>query len=203
MRSGALFVAGRSGYAGAAMAHPVHLESLIWIVFAGVWFVAALFVKRARYREPRLYRVIYGVALTVGFLLVFLPSFRRDTRIYDSRAMEWVGVVVTAAGFLLALYARFTLGRNWSGAVTLKEGHRLITVGPYRFVRHPIYTALLVSLFGTALTASTLFPFLGMGLIAACLLVKLRQEERLMAGAFPEEYPAYRSRTWALLPFLY
>lgn len=56
-----------------------------------------------------------------------------------SPVVEWAGVLLTAAGVGMAFWARWHLGANWSGAVTLKEGHELIRTGPYRAIRHPIY----------------------------------------------------------------
>jgi protein-S-isoprenylcysteine O-methyltransferase Ste14 len=94
------------------------------------------------------------------------------------------------------------LGGNWSGRVTFKENHELIQRGPYRFVRHPIYSGLLLMVLGTAVVLNRAGPFLGFVIYFAALGVKLRQEEALMTRHFPETYPPYKARTKALIPFI-
>jgi len=105
-------------------------------------------------------------------------------------------------GLLGALWARRTLADNWSGLVTLKEGHELVQRGPYRFVRHPIYTSLLLMVMGSATAAARLAAWLGFLLFAASFWIKIRQEEALMMRHFPEAYPAYKARVKALVPFV-
>ena len=93
-----------------------------------------------------------------------------------------------------------TLGRNWSSVPQVKEQHELVVKGPYRIVRHPIYTGLILAAAGTAL-AQNRGSWLFMGvLILASYWLKIRVEERLMMETFPEEYPEYRRRVKALIP---
>jgi protein-S-isoprenylcysteine O-methyltransferase Ste14 len=87
--------------------------------------------------------------------------------------------------------------------VIFKQGHELITTGPYRFVRHPIYTSILALLLGTAIAAGRLASLLAMLFFFAGFWIKLKQEETLMVGHFPEEYPAYQARVKALAPFVF
>src|SRR5262249_11895523 len=101
-----------------------------------------------------------------------------------------------------ALWARVALGRNWSGVVTLKEGHELIEHGPYRFVRHPIYTGIFTMFFATALALGHLSGFAGALLTFASFWVKLCDEEKLMLQQFPERYAAYRRRAKRIIPFV-
>ena len=68
----------------------------------------------------------------------------------------WIGLALLCAGLAFAVWARVELGRNWSGSVTVKEGHELIRSGPYAYVRHPIYTGLIAALIGTAVIIGTL-----------------------------------------------
>ncbi len=106
------------------------------------------------------------------------------------------------AGVLIAIWARFSLGRNWSGVVTLKEGHELVTSGPYAAIRHPIYTALILLFLGTTLLVGTPSASLGLACVIWSCWVKLRQEETLMLLQFPDSYPAYMARTKRLVPGL-
>jgi protein-S-isoprenylcysteine O-methyltransferase Ste14 len=113
-----------------------------------------------------------------------------------------VGTLLVAAGLGLTAWARWCLGRNWSGIITLKQDHALVRTGPYRVIRHPIYTGLLLALIGTA---SAIGKWRGV-LAVACALIgflwKIRVEEERMRQTFPE-YEQYRKRTAALIPLVY
>jgi len=112
-----------------------------------------------------------------------------------------MGAGVCILGLLMTLWARWTLGGNWSSAVTFKQGHELIRTGPYRWVRHPIYTGLLVMALGIALDFGALHCWLALPFITAAFWIKLKQEERLLLRHFPQEYPTYMSQVKALVPF--
>jgi protein-S-isoprenylcysteine O-methyltransferase Ste14 len=103
-------------------------------------------------------------------------------------------------GLGFAAWARVLIGRFWSGAVTLKADHALIRGGPYAWTRHPIYSGLLLALTGTALARDSLGGFLGLALLFAGLVVKLRQEERLLLEHFGPAYETYRAEVPALIP---
>jgi protein-S-isoprenylcysteine O-methyltransferase Ste14 len=105
-------------------------------------------------------------------------------------------------GLGVCLWARAVLGRNWSGVVTLKEEHELIVRGPYRFVRHPIYTGLLAMLTGTVIYQGHLGGIIGLVLVFVSLWIKLSEEEELMLKQFPDQYAAYRGRVKRIIPFL-
>jgi protein-S-isoprenylcysteine O-methyltransferase Ste14 len=94
------------------------------------------------------------------------------------------------------------LGKNWSGTVTIKEGHELIMSGPYAVVRHPIYTGLLLAFLGSALARGDWRAVLAFALAAAALWRKLRFEERWMRAQFGDAYAAYARRVSALVPFV-
>jgi protein-S-isoprenylcysteine O-methyltransferase Ste14 len=105
-------------------------------------------------------------------------------------------------GLFVTVWARRTLAGNWSSDVTFKQGHELITTGPYHFVRHPIYTGLLVMALGTAVAAGHLRFWLGLVMVGLGFWIKLKQEERLMLRYFPEQYPVYQKQVKALVPFV-
>jgi protein-S-isoprenylcysteine O-methyltransferase Ste14 len=100
------------------------------------------------------------------------------------------------------LWARFALGRNWSGQVTFKQDHELITTGPYALARHPIYTGMILMLLGTSVLVGHTVPFAFTAVLTFTLWIKSQVEEQLMLKHFPEAYPAYRSRVRALIPFV-
>jgi protein-S-isoprenylcysteine O-methyltransferase Ste14 len=109
-------------------------------------------------------------------------------------------VGLTIAGCLFAIWARITLGANWSGRATVKAGHELITAGPYALARHPIYTGLLTACIGTAIGYGERRCLVGLLLIVLGFVIKMGQEERLMLETFPDAYAAYRRRVKALVP---
>lgn len=132
-------------------AYPLVLKIIsgCWITFVVIWVVAALWTKPSVYKEDRARRLIYTIPLVIGAYLIFKgprlsdPLGLRVIPYVD--AIAWTGAVLCVAGLAFCIWARFTLGRNWSGVVTFKGGHELITRGPYALVRHPIYTGLLAS----------------------------------------------------------
>lgn len=103
-------------------------------------------------------------------------------------------------GLAIALWARAALGTNWSGAIAFKEGHELIQRGPYAYVRHPIYSGLLLMGLGTTLASARVSSLLMLVLALILLAIKARYEERLMIRHFPAAYPPYRARVKALIP---
>src|SRR5262249_49627999 len=133
-------------------------------------------------------------------VLLFSGAFSGRTPAVPA-ALAACGAILCWASALLAIWARVTLGRNWSGLVaSLGEHHSLIRSGPYGAIRHPIYGGLLGAMLGTALTIGSLASWLAVvtGLVA--FLLRIRIEEQLMMAAFPEAYAAYRAHTRALVP---
>jgi len=141
--------------------------------------------------------VVIGCALLVFPRMV--PAALNRPVLPAGPAAPFCGVVLVAAGLVFSVWARWHLGRNWSGEVTVKEGHTLIRTGPYRWLRHPIYTGILLALLGTALAIGAARGFIAAALILAGFVVKLRVEEARMRETFPE-YADYCRRTARLVP---
>ena len=177
-----------------------------WIAFVAVWLVAAVSTKRTVYRESRAQRLRYWVLLVIAYLLLVrgqqLPSPLNLRVIPHAAPIAWAGALLCMAGLAVALWARVILGRNWSGVVTLKEGHELVEHGPYRFVRHPIYTGILTMFFATALVQGHVAGLAGVLLMFASFWIKLGREEKLMLQQFPERYAAYQHRAKRIIPFV-
>ena len=176
-----------------------------WVVFVVVWFVAAWFAKRTVERSGT---SVGGIVWIAIILLVATGSGRlavaNGVSLWPvTSGLAVVAAAVTAAGLSVALWARASLGRNWSGEVVLKERHDLIDRGPYAFVRHPIYTGVLLMVLGTVTISGTRAAVVLFATMVAGLIVKARREERLLTKHFPEVYPRYRARVRArLIPFL-
>ncbi len=121
----------------------------------------------------------------------------------NSPAVAWVGVALTLAGIALAIAARLFLGGNWSGTVTIKEGHTLVRKGPYTLMRHPIYSGFLLAIFGTALAIGEIRALIAASIVLAVLTHKINLEERFMMEQFGAEYAQYRRKVNALIPFVW
>jgi protein-S-isoprenylcysteine O-methyltransferase Ste14 len=183
-----------------------HLIFWIWCAWALFWLVSAFGTKRTARREPYGPRLLYILIGVVGAVLIAsrgLPwSPLMNLRLWPrSWISYWTGLVVLLVGVAFAVWARVHLGRNWSGTVTVKEDHELIRTGPYRYVRHAIYTGLIAGLIGTAICSGTLRAALGVAIISAALFVKSRTEERFMRETFPGQYQKYCEEVPALIPF--
>jgi len=184
----------------------LNIISGCWLVFVATWVIGALSTKRTVYRETRAQRLRYWVWLVIAcFLLLYgrrLP-YPLNLRIVPAMAPPaCAAAVLCIIGLAFAFWARVTLGRNWSGVVTLKEGHELVERGPYRFVRHPIYTGILTMFFATALALGHVAGFAATLLMFASFWIKLCVEEQLMLQQFPHRYAVYRRRVKRIIPFV-
>lgn len=181
--------------------------AMLWIVWILFWRVSALRTKATEQHESLASRASHIIPLVIGVVLVAFPRvppvwLHRPVSV-DPLPLYWAGTVLVAAGLGFSIWARRHLGANWSATITLKEGHVLVRTGPYRWVRHPIYTGLLLAILGTALSRNDWCPLLGFAIITAAFIRKLSIEERWMLGAFEDEYRQYQANVPALIPFLF
>ncbi|MHB8309585.1 MAG: methyltransferase family protein [Metallibacterium sp.] len=180
---------------------------LLWLAWLLYWLLGAGRLKAVERRESRLQRASHGVPLALAVLLFVLPGHALGALAAPFIARSWtgygIGVALVALGLGYAAQARRHLGANWSATVTLKQEHSLIRSGPYRHVRHPIYTGMLLAFVGSALALAEWRGVLAVLLATVALIVKLRREERWMLERFGNDYAEYRKASWALLPGVY
>ena len=178
----------------------------LWLCWGAYWAAASIGVKPTVRRETIFSRMLHIAPLFVAGALLWSPAQPIDALrarfVPLAPAIEWTGVAIVAAGFAFTSWARVHLGANWSGIVTVKRDHTLVTSGPYAIVRHPIYTGLLLAFAGTALALGEVRGIVAVALAAASLWRKLRLEERWMTEQFGDAYGRYRSRVRALVPFV-
>jgi protein-S-isoprenylcysteine O-methyltransferase Ste14 len=176
----------------------------LWIAFIAYWSVAAKNSGAAKSSESQRSRSIHELLLNSGLLLLFLPvPGLAGHFLVQARSLTLAGLGVQAAFFLLAWWSRRHLGRNWSTKVRIAEEHELVRSGPYRFVRHPIYTAMLGMALGTTIVSGQYHSLLGLLIIAIAYWRKIRIEEAALGGAFGAEYDEYRHKSWALVPLIF
>ena len=120
-----------------------------WILFALYWLIASFGVKRTVKRQDPAERLLYVVFMAAGFFLLYQenPNWGPLNRrfVSDELWIAWLGSALSVAGVLFAIWARRTIGKDWSAEVQIKEGHELIRSGPYARIRHPIYTGILLA----------------------------------------------------------
>jgi len=185
---------------------PNEAFQVIWIGWVVSWVAASLWSgrteKRAATREMWIYRiVIFAGAILIAPWTAQVLGERPAWQVGSYGAYAFVGVMLT--GLALTWWARIHLGRLWSSAITRKEEHRLVETGPYEYVRHPIYTGLIIALLATAASEATPVAALGAVLIALGLWLKARTEERfLLTELGPDTYESYRRRVPMLVPFV-
>jgi len=176
----------------------------LWILFGLYWLVSALKLKKTKRRESWGQRLVYVLPLAAAFGLLFRPEARHGwlgTRFVPAGPVtEWAGVLLTAAGVAIAFWARWHLGANWSGVVTLKEGHELIRTGPYRTIRHPIYTGILLGLLGTIVVTGEVGGLLGVAIAWASFYWKARREESFLRQEFGDKFGTHAKETGMFLP---
>jgi protein-S-isoprenylcysteine O-methyltransferase Ste14 len=180
----------------------------LWLVFVAYWAVAAVGAKRNASRH--LWGGGIGLRLIVVLLIATMlrsPSLREylaETQRSASRSdvLGWTGVALCVIGFGLAISARWYLGRNWGMPMSRKEQPELVKSGPYAYIRHPIYTGLILAMLGSAIGVNIFLAVLLVP-VSAYFIYSARQEESAMLQLFPEQYAAYVARTGMLVPSLF
>jgi hypothetical protein len=185
----------------------VNLHSIVgyvWEALGVIWLIGLPFTKRAMRLQSRGSRLLQLALLVPALSLIGIDWFRRgwlgEPFRPESYFYQVLGLVLTITGCMFAIWARLTLGRNWSAQATLKDQHELIEKGPYSLARHPIYTGILLACLGTTLVFGEWRWVFALCIIVLALLSKMRQEEKLMMEAFPQAYPRYRLRVKAVIP---
>ena len=171
-----------------------------WGAFWLYWLVAAFSMKRGRIPWSRELR-IRAVIVVVVIVLVRVGAFRHH-RVNSDPWRDAIGLVLFALGLGFAIWARVTIGRNWGTPMTQKLEPELVTGGPYRLVRHPIYSGILVAGIGTAVALGWLW-LIAVGLAGVYFVYSATVEERYMTEQFPDAYPAYKRSTRMLVPFVF
>ncbi len=171
-----------------------------WVGFWLYWLIAAANVKPGRTRWAR-FAGVRVVLVVLVVLLLRLHVLKGHAGFTHSPWLQGAGLAVFVAGLALAVWARLYIGQNWGMPMSEKTDPQLVTTGPYRLIRHPIYSGIILAMIGTAL-AGSVFWLVAVGVIGGYFIYSAVMEERYMNSLFPDTYPAYRRSTKMLIPFL-
>ena len=174
-----------------------------WVSVALYWNISARSIKFAAERQDLVARLA-RTPVWLGFILFIAAGIYPAGMVVIRRTVlsDSVAVAICALGSFLAIWSRKTLGAEWSQDVELKQRHKIVERGPYSLMRHPIYTGHLLMGLGTAIASGLLVAFAGLISFVVGFWIKLNQEERLLLRGFPDEYPAYKARVKALIPYV-
>ena len=185
----------------------IHWTQLLYLLLATVWLGSLPFVKRTVQKESISSALQHTVVVGIGFYLLFgspsTPDWFNQSLFPVTFPIALAGLGLAICGIGLSIWARLTLGENWSSSPSIKQNHALIVTGPYRVVRHPIYAGFLIALLGSALQHGLVRSFLAVLTCAVGFYLKVSVEEEFMVQRFGEAYLRYRRNVSALVPYLF
>jgi protein-S-isoprenylcysteine O-methyltransferase Ste14 len=178
----------------------------LWIAWLASWGVAAFWSNRTEKGgaiAPEIaFRILFWASATL-LLAPFPDHYYAQVQFWRlDAALKWILVALTASGLLFVWWARIHLGRLWSDWLTKKAGHHVVDTGPYRLVRHPIYSGLIFAAFATAIEKGNSFALLGAAILTLAFYTRARREERFLRVELGEDaYDVYARKTAMLVPF--
>jgi protein-S-isoprenylcysteine O-methyltransferase Ste14 len=175
-----------------------------FLVMAIIWVATAFSTKRVVKKSGGwTLRFIFYATIALFVYLQKNIDFLTISLWPKTVATYVIADIVTSAGLLVMLWARITLGKNWSANIVIKENHELITSGPYAYVRHPIYSGLILMVLGVVLYVNTLGWLVFFIIFFFGAYYKARKEEKLLIDNFTDAYLEYKKHTKILIPFLF
>jgi|SRR5579859_8228352 len=182
----------------------IQIINWMWLIWILNWLVSAFFVKKTETKEPGTRRLAHLVLFGAGLLVIYGHEWHLGVLdrhfISATASINGIAVCLSAAGLILAFWARAHIGQYWSATIALKQDHRVVQTGPYAYLRHPIYTGIILAFLGQLLVTGQYRGMLGLGLIIAALVQKARSEEGLLSQILGPAYRDYRQHTGFLLP---
>jgi protein-S-isoprenylcysteine O-methyltransferase Ste14 len=183
--------------------------AFLWIVLLFFWLVSSLRAKQSFRNFNWGLQVVVRIAIAVVVILFLrIPSFHQwisnnhANALYSNFYISLAGFFVFLLGFLLAMWARISIGRNWGMPMTIKDKPVLVTSGPYAYIRHPIYSGMLFAMLGSCLSVN-IYWVVPLIVMLLYFIYSLKVEERNMGQLFPKEYEEYKKNTKALIPYIY
>jgi protein-S-isoprenylcysteine O-methyltransferase Ste14 len=191
---------------------PVLATLDVWLLWGTSWALAAAWSRRTVGRPGGVGGAAHYLPTLLGTALLFAPAIAPRLRVAGPplshgycrlpAAVDWMLCAATVTSFAFAWWARLWLGPLWSSSITRKEEHRVVDGGPYRLVRHPIYTGIIAASFLLAIELGTPAAFVGAAIMTLGWWMKAREEERFLSRELGPDYQDYRRRTPMFIPFL-
>jgi len=176
----------------------------LWIAFSLYWTIASRNQASTERGESNASTMVHQSLLGIAMLMLLLPIPGLLTRILPQSNVTLVlGLAIQITSLALAVWARRHLGRNWSAEVRIAVDHELVRSGPYRRLRHPIYTAMLGMFAGSAICSGELHSLIAFVLMSLLYVRKIRLEERILRQTFGSAYDSYRRDSWAIVPLVF
>ncbi|ERI91090.1 isoprenylcysteine carboxyl methyltransferase family protein [Clostridiales bacterium oral taxon 876 str. F0540] len=192
------------------MTSTIIITICIWIIFWIYWIISALRtrikVKKEVAGQKSVQRFVHLFLVVISYFITFYKfnnNFFWNRIIPANLLVDDIGLVILILSLSFGIWARNVLGRNWSGAIQKVEGQRLITHGPYKYIRNPIYTAIVCGFCGTFLVLGRFSSLIGLLIITITYVIKIRNEQKFLLLEFEEEYSNYIKKSWALIPFIF
>ena len=187
--------------------HGLNINAIFWWAWSGYWLYSARAVKKTKSSEKLWERLSHLLPLGFCFLMLFSKGwnflFLNENFWNEADWISYLGNGLNLMGLLFSVWARVHLGKNWSAIVTLKEDHKLITSGPYHFVRNPIYTGILLAMIGDFVCLGKTRGLLAVAIATTAFIRKIKREERFLSTEFGPEFLKYKKSVKALIPFIY
>lgn len=177
------------------------LIAILWLSFWLYWLVSAIGKKKVIKRVNSGQRFTFILFVIIILALSHLQYFHVQP-FTNNKIILALGVILCALGLGFAIWARIHLGKNWNIEPSIQEGHELVTSGPYKWIRHPIYTGILFAFLGSTLAGNSVSLAI---FIVICIIFiwRVKTEEDIMMQLFPQQYSDYKKRTKALIPFIW
>ena len=164
------------------------LLSVFWVLFMLYWLISAMQSKKTLKNSLWRKGITVRILMLIAIILLFKNStFQQLAASYTNAPHELlgiIGIILCVLGLGFAVWARIHLGRNWGMPMSLKENAELITTGPYKFVRHPIYTGVLLAVLGSSLVGGLWWLILFVFFSIYFAIYATREEEKIMMKEF-------------------
>ncbi|UQD50993.1 isoprenylcysteine carboxylmethyltransferase family protein [Bacillus methanolicus] len=186
------------------------IMSYIWVIFWAYWLLSGLEtrskIKKEKSGENPLYRIVH-VTLEAFSILIVIVRFNRvliwKEIIAGNSIVDFVGLIIVFVGLMFSIWAKLVLGKNWSGAIQKVEKQELVKSGPYKYIRHPIYTGIIVGLIGSLIINRNFSSLFAVIIVTVLYIVKVNKEQKFLIKEFGEQYTEYIKKSWALFPLIY
>lgn len=176
-----------------------------WTVMVTIWIISSFGNKKSKQKEPAQFRYLTLALYIIGAVLLFSNDLQFGNKIYPQDTIfRIIGFVACYVGLIFAIWARWVLGKNWSGRISIKKEQDLIAFGPYRITRNPIYSGLLLAFLGTAFAFGHINDYIGFLFFLIGIVMKLKREEKIMRENFGVRFNKYAQKVkYRLIPFIY